>query len=51
MQTTKYIKDLSVSYTVSVSADSCMNTNKAHRSDILLFSRNKVLEPFAPYNL
>jgi len=51
MEIIKYIKNFSSSSIISVPEGICMNTNKAYRSDILLFSRNKVLEPFAPYNL
>jgi hypothetical protein len=50
MQKVQFIKDFSFnSAEVSAAECDCIASNTEYRSDILFFSRYKVLEPFAPY--
>jgi hypothetical protein len=52
MQKVPYIKDFSFnSADVSAAAWDPIASTIDYHSDILLFSRYKVLEPFAPYHL
>jgi hypothetical protein len=51
MQKVQYIEDFSLNSTgFSDAGCDCIASNTEYRSDILFFSRYKVLEPFAPYH-